>query len=82
MVGKYITPFGVFLLEVNMKVKTEIKQREKEQRLINLQIRYFQLQMDLVAYEVNEDEPGIEQTKQLMESCEKSYVAIEKITTE
>lgn len=65
-----------------MEIKTEIKQREKEQRLTNLQVRYFQLQMDLAAYEANDDAAGAEQTKKMIESCEKSYSAIEKIPTE
>lgn len=65
-----------------MEIKSEIKQREKEQRLIGLQTAYFRLKMDLAAYEANNDKEGIDLAKKQIESCEKSYAAIENITTE
>lgn len=64
-----------------MEIKSEIKQREKDARLIGLQTRYFQLQMDLAAYKINEDTHGVEQTEKMLESCEKSYNAINEIET-
>jgi hypothetical protein len=65
-----------------MNIDSNIKERAKEQRLTNLKVQYFEFQMNLAAYEANNDQAGIEQTKQQMESCEKSYKAIEAIPTE
>jgi hypothetical protein len=60
-----------------MQIESNIKKNAREQRLINLKRQMCELQMDLAAYEANEDSAGAERTKKLMESCEKSYVAIE-----
>lgn len=65
-----------------INLRKEIKEHEKENRLLGLQTRYFQLQMDLACYEANEDTAGAERTKQLMESCEKSYAAVKAIEIE
>lgn len=63
-----------------MIIESTIKQGAKEQRLFNLRRQMYELQMDLVAYEANGDTAGAEKTKKLMESCEKSYAAIEAMT--
>lgn len=65
-----------------MQIENEIKQAAMKQRLFNLRTRCFELQMDLAAYEANGDIQGADQTKKLIESCEKSYVAINDMDTE
>ena len=65
-----------------MQIEQEIKQAAIEQRLFNLRTRCFELQMDLAAYEANGDIQGADQTKKLIESCEKSYNAINNMNTE
>lgn len=65
-----------------MEIGSGIKEHTKNQRLNNLEVTYFNLQMDLAAYEANDDTAGAQRTKALMESCEKSYKAIEAIPTE
>jgi cob(I)alamin adenosyltransferase len=65
-----------------MQIESSIKKSAKDQRLFNLQRQMCELQMDLAAYEANEDSAGAERAKKLMESCEKSYVAIEAMTVD
>jgi hypothetical protein len=62
-----------------MQIEKEISKPAKEQRLKNLRAQYFELQMNLAAYEANGDTAGAEKTRGLMESCQKSYEAIEAI---
>ena len=62
-----------------MIIEPTIKGPAREQRLFNLRRQMFEMQMDLAAYEANGDSAGMEKTKKMMESCEKTYKAIESI---
>lgn len=59
-----------------MQIEKEIKALAKEQRLKRLRALYFELQMDMAAYEANNDQEEVERTRNLMESAQKSYAAI------
>jgi hypothetical protein len=55
----------------------EILENEKKQRLLNLSVIKFRLQMDMAAYKANEDEEGAEKAQKQIDQVEKSYAAIE-----
>lgn len=62
-----------------MDISPEIKERAKAHRLQQLQIRYFELEMDRIALEVNGDTEGAKETVKRMEAIEKAYQAVESI---
>lgn len=57
----------------------EIKEKLKEQRLKQLEARYYELQMDRAGLEANNDLEGVRVTEQRMEHVTKAYEAVKNL---
>lgn len=62
-----------------MKIEKEIKERAKAQRLQQLKMRYFELEMDRIALEAVGDKEAAALVKERMEGVQKAYKAIEAL---
>lgn len=59
-----------------MEIEKEIKDKLKQQRLLELKQRYYSLELDKIALETVNDHSGIKDIEQRMKSIEKAYEAI------
>jgi len=62
-----------------LDIDPDLKKRAKANRLQQLQIRYFELEMDRIALEANGDTEGTAETVKRMEAVEKAYRAVESL---
>lgn len=66
----------------NMDISPELKERAKAHRLQQLQIRYFELEMDKVALEVAGDNARAAEVATRMEAIQAAYKAVEAIAAQ